>query len=143
MIIPESEYHLIFNCQAIKELWEDINPILRQIDERMVTKEEMAFGISGNTAKIRLRNWLTLLIRECILEQESIAYKNNLGLLNIREIRIKYKVKMKEQILTSYRFHKNNNTMQFFKLIYCAVGTFLKYDDDIEHFTLPNIFPNL
>ena len=143
LVIPESEYHMIFNCQATKELWHDLNPILIQIEGQVVTKEEMAFGISGNSAKIRLRNWLTLLLRECILEQESIAYKNNLGLLNIREIRIKYMVKLKEQILTSYRFHKNNNTIQFFKLIYCADGAFLKYEDDIQHFTLPNIFPNL
>ena len=70
----------------------------------------MAFGIFGNTARINLRNWLTLLLRECILEQEGIAYKNNQGV---------------------------------FKLIYCADGTFLEYDENMEHFTLPNIFPHL
>lgn len=83
-------------CQATKELWEDLKPILRQIGEREVTKDEMDFGISGNTARIKLRNWLTLLLRECILEQEGIAYKNNQGVLNIREIKIKYNVKLKE-----------------------------------------------
>ena len=143
LIIPESEYHLIFNCQTTKELWEDLKPFLKQIDGREVTKEEMAFGASGNTAKINLRNWLTFLLRECISEQERIAYKNNQGLLNKREIKITYNVKLKEQILTTYRYHEQNNTMQFFKLMYCADGTFLEYDENIEHFTLPNIFPHL
>ena len=143
LIIPENEYHLIFDCQATRELWEEINPILRQIDGEDVTKEEMAFGMFGNTAKIKLRNWLTFLLRECILEQEGIAYKNNQGLLNIREIKIKYNVKLKEQILTNYRYHRQSNTIQFFKLMFCADGSFLEYDYSIEHFTLPNIFSNL
>ena len=143
LIIPESDFHLIFNCQATKELWEEINPILRQIDEREVTKEEMAFGSFGNTVKTKLRNWITFLLRECISEQESVAYKNELGLQNIKEIKIKYIIKLKEQILASYRYHESKNTMHLFKLIYCADGSFLEYDESIEHYTLPNIFPNL
>ena len=33
----------------------------------------------GNTPKINLRNWLTFLFRQCISEQEDIAYHNKKG----------------------------------------------------------------
>ena len=99
----------------------------------------MAFGITGNNTKSILRNWISLLARECIWEQEPIAYKNELGSANIQEIRTKFNTKLREQILTSYRYHEQNGMIGFFKITYCADGTFLEYDENIKHYTLPKL----
>ena len=101
----------------------------------------MAFGLKGNTAKILLRNWITLLLRECVIEQESIAYDNQLGLHNIREIKSTFNVRLKEQVLESYKYHKHKNNLDTFEIKYCADGTFLEYDANIQHYTLPRTFP--
>ena len=100
----------------------------------------MAFGMEGKTAKIHLRNWLTFLLRECIMNQERIAYKNQLGLHNIREIKCTYNARLKREILQSYEFHHNKGTMHIFKHIYRANGVFLEYDSGIQHYTIPKIF---
>ena len=110
-----------------------------KIDGIEVTKEEMAFGITANNAKSILRNWITFLVRECIWEQEPIAYKNELGTENIKEIKTRFNTKLREQILTSYRHHQQNGTIGFFKITYCANGTFLEYDENIKHYTLPKL----
>ena len=100
----------------------------------------MAFGMEGNTANILLRNWLTFLLRECIINQESIAYNNQLGLHNIAEIQCTFNARLKKEILQSYEYHKDKNTMHIFREIYRANGVFLMYDNDIRHYTIPKIF---
>ena len=105
-----------------------------------ITNEEMAFGMEGNTANIILRNWLTFLLRECIIDQERIAYKNQLGLHNITDIQCTFNARLKKEILQSYDYHNNKGTMHIFKHIYRANGVFLKYDDGIQHYTIPKFF---
>ena len=141
LTLPESEFHLIFDCLATKEAWEEIRPLLERLNAKPVTKDEMAFGMNGSTAKILLRNWITLLLRECVIEQERIAYNNQLGLHNIREIKSKFNIRVKEQVLESYKYHKYKNILDTFEMKYCADGTFLEYDANIQHYTLPMIFP--
>ena len=100
----------------------------------------MAFGMYGNTANILLRNWLTFLLRECIIDQERIDHKNQRGLDNVLDIICSFDARMKKEILQSYELHKNQGTLHVFRHIYRANGDFLKYDDDIKHYTLPKLF---
>ena len=59
--IPEDIYHIILNCAFINRLWEEIEPILKELYPQIVTKEEKAFGIVQKaTTGILLRNWLTI-----------------------------------------------------------------------------------
>ena len=94
----------------------------------------------GNTANIHLRNWLTFLLRECIIDQERIAHKNQLGLNNISDIKCTFDARLKKEILQSYEFHKNRGTLHRFRHIYRANGVFLLYDEDIQHYTFPKLF---
>lgn len=100
----------------------------------------MAFGMDGNTANIQLRNWLTLLLRECIIDQERIGYKNQLGLHNITDIQCTFNARLKKEILQNYDYHNNQGTIHLFRHIYRANGVFLQYDDEIQHYTIPKIF---
>ena len=100
----------------------------------------MAFGMDGNSANIIIRNWLTFLLRECIIDQERTAYKNQLGLHNILEIQSTFEARMKTEILRSYEYHKNKGTVHIFKHTFRANGQFLKFDEDIRHYTFPKPF---
>ena len=70
--IPENIYHIILHCKFTNKLWEDIEPILRELHSTPVSEEEKAFGIVQKkpTTGILLRNWLTYLLRDCIMQEE-------------------------------------------------------------------------
>ena len=74
--IPENIYHIILHCEYVNKLWEEVEPILRQLHPVPVSDEEKVFGIvqKKTTTGIILRNWLTYLLRECITREEREAY---------------------------------------------------------------------
>ena len=69
------------------KLWSDLEPVLQAIHPVPVAKKEQIFGLFGNTPPIVLRNFVTFTLRECILQGESNAYANHVGLLNELEIK--------------------------------------------------------
>ena len=140
LLIPESKYHLILNCPTTRYLWDCLAPFLQNLHYKPITSEEMAFGMEGNTANIILRNWLTFLLRECIINQENIAYRNKLGLHNITEIKCAFNARLKKEILQSHEYHDKRGTMHIFEHKYRANGVFLKFDEEIQHYTIPKIF---
>ena len=100
--IPESRIHIILTCPVVKSLWNSIEPHLLNIYPIQITEEEKAFGLQGKAANIILRNWMTFLLRETIMEQESIAYYNGKGRGNENEIKIRYN---ERRIKTQIRYH--------------------------------------
>ena len=73
---PENIYHIVLHCEFTNKLWEEIEPLLKQLHPTTVTEEEKAFGIvqKNQTTGILLRNWLTFLLREYITQEERAAY---------------------------------------------------------------------
>ena len=73
---PENIYHIVLHCEFTNNLWEEIEPLLKQLHPTTVTEEEKAFGIvqKNQTKGILLRNWLTFLLREYITQEERAAY---------------------------------------------------------------------
>ena len=74
--VPEDIYHVILHCNFVNTLWDQIEPVLRKLTNVSVTNEEKAFGIvmKKETTENLLRNWVTYLLREKILEEERMAY---------------------------------------------------------------------
>ena len=73
------------------------------------------FGLLGHTPGIILRNWITFLLRHCIVEQESIAYHNKKGLLNYQYIRVKFNERVKTEVMRKYRTYANLSRIEFFE----------------------------
>ena len=63
--IPVNIFHVILHCHFTIKIWNEIEPILKELHPNSVTDEEKAFGIieRKQTPGIMLRNWLTYLKR--------------------------------------------------------------------------------
>ena len=96
-----------------------MEPILRELHPQVVTEEEKAFGITQKaTTGILLRNWLTYLLRHCILQTERAAYhitkKNNLT----RLAKTKFRNALGMEIhIKAMRYKKEGKTDFFDKMI--------------------------
>ena len=107
-------FHIILHCPVTVQLWSDIEPFLRKITNAPVNHEEMAFGITGNSPPVILRNWLTFLLRQCILKQEKIAYHNNLGQGNTVHLRHAFNARVNREVCTAYYQLRNENRIDLF-----------------------------
>ena len=74
--LPENIFHIILHCDFTKQLWKQIEPMLKDLHPFDITDEEKAFGIvqKKETGGIILRNWITYLLREKIRDEEREAY---------------------------------------------------------------------
>ena len=90
LTFPSTKFHLTHECTVTNNLWKDLEHHLMQISPEPVTPQEKIFGLLGHSPGVILRNWITFLLRHCIIEQESIAYHNKKGLLNELELKAKF-----------------------------------------------------
>ena len=70
LTIPSSKFHLTLECDVTVSLWRQLEPYLLCLSPAPVTDFEKIFGLLGTSPKIILRNWLTFLLRQCIVDQE-------------------------------------------------------------------------
>ena len=115
-----TKFHLTLECDTTNKLWQDLEPHLRQISEPYVTDTEKIFGLEGLSPNTILRNWLTFNLRQCIVEQESIAYHNKKGKENIHDIKTKFNHKIKSDLMEKYYIYKNLGRLHYFKKIFAA-----------------------
>ena len=97
-IIPQDIFHIILHCPFVKQIWQEIEPILMKIWPHPVTTNEMAFGIIGNKPKIILRNWITFMLRELIMKEEIITYYNKTNKMDTSIIKHKLNAKIHGEI---------------------------------------------
>ena len=90
----------------------------------------MVFGLPGHKPGIILRNWITFLLRHCIVEQESIAYHNKKGLLNEQDIRLKFNDRVKAEVMRKYRIYSNLGRVDFFERIFACNDYLLTWEND-------------
>ena len=107
------------HCEFTNKLWEDIAPILSELHSAPVSEEEKAFGIvqKRTTTGILLRNWLTYLLRECIMQEEREAhYAPNKP--NLEKTKQKFNKSMGLEIqIKAIRYKNENNLASFDKII--------------------------
>ena len=85
----------------------------------------MAFGITGTSPPVTLRNWLTFLLRECIIKQETYAFKNQLGLGNTVHLKHTFNARVQREICDAYYRLRHENRTDFFQKNYNQNRIFL------------------
>ena len=96
--IPKDKFHITLDCNLVSVLWNDLSHHLQKIHPAPVSKHEKVFGLSGNTPNVILRNWLTFVLRQCIVEHESIAFHNKKGQGNEILIKNSYNQMIKSEV---------------------------------------------
>jgi len=123
--VPQDNFHITIHCPTLNPLWSELCQTLRILHPNYVTDYEKAFGITyANTPNIILRNWLTFLFRQCIVEQENTAFHNKKGQGNIIDLKIKYNSLVKTEVTKKYYLYKNLGQSQKFEEIF-AVNNYL------------------
>ena len=91
-LIPQNIFHIILHCDAVAQIWKDIEPILFNLHPIQVSDTEKAFGIvikrppnqqCNRPSKyfgIHVRNWLTYLMRKSIAKVERKAHYTNFNI---------------------------------------------------------------
>ena len=95
-----------------------------------MTDYEKVFGLVGNSPEIILRNWLTFYLRQCIVEQESIAFHNKRGVLNEEDIKQTFNVRVKEEVLEKSIIYSHLGRQAFFEKIFAAKDFLVTREDD-------------
>ena len=121
---PTSKFHLTLECEITNKLWEDLEPHLLRIHDVYVTDPEKVFGLTGYSRNITLRNWLTFMLRQCIANQEGVAYKNKKGPRNIDIIKANFNEKMKAELMQKYLIFNNLGRAHSFRAIF-ALNNYL------------------
>ena len=128
--VPISKFHLTLNCEFTKKMWDDLEPRLIQILNSPVTNHEKVFGLLGHTPSIILRNFLTYLLRQCIVEQEGIAYHNKRGMLNIRDAKARFNSTVKSEVMAKYRIYAHIGRNDFFEKIFAQNEFLLAWENN-------------
>ena len=111
-------------------MWDDLEPRLIQILNSPVTSHEKVFGLLGHTPSVILRNFLTYLLRQCIVEQEGIAYHNKRGMLNIRDAKTRFNSTVKTEIMAKYRIYAHIGRNDFFEKIFAQNEFLLAWENN-------------
>ena len=97
-ILPSSKFHLTLECPIVPSLWDLLEPYLQYLTSTPVSDYEKVFGLIGTSPEIILRNWLTYTLRQCIVDQERIAYHNRQGRLNEHNIKQNFNARVKREV---------------------------------------------
>ena len=138
---PDSIYHIMLFCDFSVQLWNDIEPILKQLHNAPISNEEKAFGVvlKNLTAGPLVRNWLTFLLREFIAEEERRSYhtKKKPNLQNAKRD-FNYAVKWEIRIKL-LQYEHSGNTDKLDKIITHGEVLCKKGGDD--QYQIRDIFP--
>ena len=122
--IPKNQFHITLECPMTISLWTAIETNLQNIHPTNITDKEKVFGILGDTPNIILRNWLTFNLRQCILEQERIAYYNKKGMQNLIDIKLAYNQLIKSEVWKKHNLYKNLGRTEYFTKMF-AINDYL------------------
>ena len=112
---PETMFHIILDCPFVTQMWLELEPLLQLITPQPVTYQELAFGLSGTTKQVHLRNWITYTLREVITQFEAFAYHNQLGLGNTSLFKPYYNNKISSYIAYWFYYYKHIGRFDLFK----------------------------
>ena len=115
LVIPSSKFHLTLECGFSCSMWNDLEPILIQFFNSPVTNHEKVFGLIGNTPAVILRNFLTFILRYCIVLQEVMAFHNNKGMSNLQEAKSRFNDMVKTEVMTKFRIYSHLGRNKYFE----------------------------
>ena len=124
-IIDNDCFHLILNCAFSKQIWSEITPFLLKLHPVSISEEEMAFGLYGSSPRILVRNWLSFLLRDCIIRQEKSAFHNDLGIGNLVHLRHTFNARFTKELINAYTRLKNDQRIDLFHKNYNPDRVFL------------------
>ena len=111
-------------------LWNDLELHLRIIHPASITNQDKVFGLHGNTPNVILRNWITFLLRQCIVEHENIAYYNKKGLGNETIIKTSYNQMVKTEVWAKYNIFSNLGRDEYFKKMFAVNNHLIIWNND-------------
>ena len=118
--IPTDVYHIILHCPYTVNLWNEIEPILKEINPTPVNDEEKSFGLTTRITSddIILRNWLTYTLRDCIREEEARAFYEPNAKPDLKAFQRRYNSRIKQEIyIKEIQFKQENKEDIFEKVI--------------------------
>jgi hypothetical protein len=97
-VIEEGSHHIILECAVMKACLNDHQNILSRFHNDVLGKDEMAFGLVGNpigriSGKMKLRNFLTFIIRHVVFKHRYIDFGGRLNAHTILKTKILEKIK--------------------------------------------------
>ena len=136
--IEEGSHHIILECSVMKACLNDHQNILSRLHNEMVAKDEMAFGLIGNpigriSDKMKLRNFLTFIIRHVVFKNRYIDF----GGILIAHTTLKTKIiaKIKKELLDKWIAYRNKAAVEGFKDKYLIENILGHIDNDKLVFT--------
>ena len=73
---------------------------------------------------------MTYLFRQCIVEQESIAFYNQTGQNNAMEIKITYNQRVKTELWNKWNIYKNLEKQNYFSSIFAVNDYLLTWENE-------------
>ena len=128
--IPLERHHIPISCTVIAQVWQDLEVHLKAIKHVPLTDDEKIFGMHGNTPDVVLRNWLTYLFRQIVVEQESRAFHNKKGPSNALDIKIAYNQKVKSELWLKYNIYRNLEREDYFTKIFAEKNYLITWENE-------------
>ena len=130
LLVPASRFHITVDCPLVVQIWKDISPHLLALHPAPVSDMEMAFGLSGQSPNVLLRNYMTFLLRECIADRERAAYHNKKGPGNIVDIKIDYNQRIKDDVNMKFNAYKHLGRLKLFEEVFAYNNYLLAWEKD-------------
>ena len=129
-ILPSSKFHLTLECPIVSSLWDQLEPYLQYLTSTPVSDYEKVFGLIGTSPEIILRNWLTYTLRQCIVDQERIAYHNRQGRLNEHNIKRNFNARVKREVNEKNIIYSNLGRNDYFVKIFAAKDFLITWENE-------------
>ena len=141
--LPQNKFHITLECPVTISLWQELAQHLLKIHPEPISEEEMVFGLAGSKPGIKLRNWLTSLLREYIVRQERIAYHNKKGRHNEVGIKLSYNEAVKAEVWEKYKIFEHLGRTEYFKRMYAVNNHLILWDNEQwQILTIYNVAPS-
>ena len=138
--VPQDIFHIILDCPFVQLMWQTIEPVLLKIDSTPITLKEMAFGLIGNSPTILLRNWITFILRDLIMAEESATYYHPTGTMDLSHLKHKLNAKVHGEIERMFLLYRRAHLLHKFERIFMSVD-FLVHKIEEEKYLIRHIFP--
>ena len=127
--IPSTKFHVTHECDFVRAMWSKVQPFLQQIHPPRVTEEEMAYGLLGSQPPIRLRNFITYVMREVISVTERKAYYNKQYMANLPRTISRFHTTLTTYTTQHYNNYYALSRMDLFEKHFLFTNVLVEIDD--------------
>ena len=127
--IPGDKFHITLGCPTVIDVWIQLEYCLMQVHPCYLSEEEAAFGLVGRSPGILLRNWLTFLFRQCVVESERIAYKKGAN-WDETDLILYFNQKVRTEVRKKLIIFSNLGKLEYFESIFAVNDYLLTWEND-------------